>query len=540
MAIHKLEFKTKPFPHQRECYDRFKHAPYAAIFADMGTGKSKMAIDIIVSKYIHGVHDRLVIIAPIAVGQQWHNEQLNQHCGVPFQSYVYRSGTLVKDKRAQAKFFADCKCNEDLQVFIINFEAFVKGKGNDLVKIFCGTSKKAPAFVIDEASRIKNPEAKSVKNIMRLRRTYPNSFRLVMTGTPAAKSPVDMWSIFEFLKESYFGCSYMAFQHEHEILFDRKMEIRDKIVTVRTGIDIRIETNIRKWIGRASGDPDLKRKICRKFGLSGTDYDIIASTKDFVRFKNVNKLQAKIAPDTFSVSKNDCLDLPEKIYQVVQLEMNAEQKKQIKQLAAYSATTYQGEVLTITTKALLGTRVLQICGGNLAVNTTKEGKFDTVQIKGVNQKLNYIINDLEEAGGAQAIVWAVFVPEIELLHFEIGKKFSVAAMHGETPKSDRLEAVERFKSGDAQVLVCNPDVGGYGLNLQGAGIQYWYSRWFRTEARLQAEDRSHRIGTVKSPIYKDLLYNSKFERNVMEVLKAGADMNATFVTTDLNDIFALD
>ena len=349
-----------------------------------------------------------------------------------------------------------------------------------------------------------------------------------------------MWSIFDFLKENYFGCSYMAFQHEHEILFDRKMEIRDKIVTIRTGIDPRTEATIRKWITRAPNDQDIKRKICRKFGLSGTDYDVIASSKDFVRFKNVNKLQAKIAPDTFSVSKMDCLDLPEKVYQVIELEMNDEQKKQIKQLAAYSATVYKGETLTITTKALLGTRVLQICGGNLAINTAKEGKFDTVKIAGVNRKLNYILEDLEEAGGAQAIVWAVFVPEIELLHFEIGKKFSVAAMHGDTSKSEREEAVERFKSGDAQVLVCNPDVSGYGLNLQGAGIQYWYSRWFRTEARLQAEDRSHRIGTVKSPVYKDLLYNSKFERNVMEVLKTGADMNATFVTTDLNDIFELE
>ena len=190
MAIHELEFKTKPFPHQRECYDKFKHAQYGAIFADMGTGKSKMAIDIVLSKYVHGVHDRVVIIAPIAVGLQWHKEQLPTHCGVPFQSYVYRSGSLVKHKRAQAKFFADCKFNEDLQVFIINFEAFVKGKGNALVKTFCSTSNKAPAFIIDEASRIKNPEAKSVKNIMKLRKDYPRSFRTVMTGTPAAKSPV--------------------------------------------------------------------------------------------------------------------------------------------------------------------------------------------------------------------------------------------------------------------------------------------------------------------------------------------------------------
>jgi len=534
-----MKEKSPPYPHQLECFDKFKYAQWAAIFAAMGTGKSRMAIDIVEFKYHMRNHDRLVIIAPVAVGPQWHNEQLPEHCGVPYQSYVYRSGNLVRDKRAQEKFFADCKMNTDLQVYILNPEAFVKEKGNSLVRRFCNTSKKPPMFIIDEASRIKNPDAKSVINIMKLRREYPESFRSVMTGTPAAKSPVDMWSIFEFLKQDYMGCSFMAFQHHHEIMFDRKLKIKDRLVKIRTNLDAQTQQKIRRWVYNNTKSPENAAYICKQYGLSTVDFEIIANNKEFIRFKNVDELHKKIAPDTFSVSKEDCLDLPEKVYQVIELEINAEQKKQIKQLAKYSATVYEGETLTISTKALLGTRVLQICGGNLPVHTEKDGVYTTIPIKGTNAKLNYIVSDLAEAGGMQCIVWAVYVAEIEMLMRELGKKFTVVGMSGATPKKDRPAIVEEFKRGDAQILISNPEVGGYGLNLQAAELQYWYSRSFRTEARLQAEDRSHRIGTVRSPVYKDLVYNSGFEKNVLDVLKEGKDMNATFVTTSLNDIFKI-
>ena len=532
-----MKEKKPPFKHQEDCFNRFKDSKYVALLASMGTGKSRMAIDIMEHKYKKGLHDRAVIIAPVAVGPQWKAEQLVEHCVVPWQAYTYRSGTLVKDKIEQEKFFADCKQNTDLQVYIINFEAFVASKANMLIAKFLATSSKPPMFIIDEASRIKNPDAKSVKNIMKLRKNYPDSWRAVLTGTPAAKSPVDMWSIFEFLKEGYMGCSYLAFQHTHEVMFDRAMQIKGRKVTVRTNLDAATCAKIKRWVANNPKTPENTQIIRRKYGLTHEDFDTIVHNEDFVRFKNVDKLQEYIAKDSFAVSKNDCLDLPEKIYMQIDLQMNDEQKKQIKQLAKYSATIYQGESLTISTKALLGIRVLQICGGNLAIHTAEEGVYDTIPIKGPNAKLNYIINDLAEYGDGQCIVWAHFQPEIEMLERELGKKFSVGAMSGETPKKDRIQIIQDFKDGITQVLVSNPEVGGYGLNLQMAGLQYWYSRSYRTEARLQAEDRSHRIGTVKSPIYKDLVYNSQFEKNVLEVIKEGKDMNDKFVTTKLNDLF---
>jgi hypothetical protein len=75
----------------------------------------------------------------------------------------------------------------------------------------------------------------------------------------------------------------------------------------------------------------------------------------------------------------------------------------------------------------------------------------------------------------------------------------------------------------------NPQVGGFGLNLQNATVQYWFSRNYRTEVRLQTEDRQHRIGTVKSPIYKDLVSEIQWEEDVLDVLQEGREINDVFL-----------
>ena len=158
-------------------------------------------------------------------------------------------------------------------------------------------------------------------------------------------------------------------------------------------------------------------------------------------------------------------------------------------------------------------------------------------IKGKNSKLQFIKDDLQEIGDQQFMIWAVFSPEIQLIKNTLKSDYAVGVLDGSVSKDDRKEVVNDFKQGLIQGLISHPEVGGYGLNLQGAGIQYWYSRNYRTEARLQGEDRSHRIGISESPIYKDLVYNVRWEHEVLQSNKDGADLNANFMSKDINELF---
>jgi len=537
-----MQFKTNPYPHQQKAFDKFKNEPFGALLADMGTGKSKIAIDLASYKYVNGLHDSVLVVALNAVHPQWIDEQFAEHCPVPWVGFSYSSKKTIKFLRKMDAFLQTPTPGK-LRVFTMNFEAFSYKAGIEMAKRFFKLSDKPPIIVVDEASRIKNPAAKTTRSLIKLRKMYPHSFRTVLTGTPAAKSPVDMWSIYEFLKDRYMGCSYAAFKIEYSVLVKKKIDVKGRLITIESVLDQYSFFKIKKLIAENLIGGKLRMPVISairsRFGLSEQDFWFIYSSPEFAAFKHLDDLLKHIKPNTFSIKKEDCLELPEKIYKKIELTLNAEQKRIIKNLSKYAVAHYNGEELTLNMKAMLGMRVLQICGGFFSHHTDIEGKYEQKKIAGANSKLEYIKQDLPELGNQQFMIWAVFTAEIDLLCEELSKNYAVGRLDGTTPKDVRAEIINDFKAGRLQGLISNPEVGGYGLNLQGAGVQYWYSRNFRTEARLQAEDRSHRIGVTKSPVYKDLVYDVKFEHAVLESLKQGLNINAQFMSNELTELFEL-
>ena len=64
-------FKNKPFLHQRAYLERFWNKDKAALFADMGTGKSFMLINNIAMLYDQGKINAALIVAPKGVYRNW-------------------------------------------------------------------------------------------------------------------------------------------------------------------------------------------------------------------------------------------------------------------------------------------------------------------------------------------------------------------------------------------------------------------------------------------------------------------------------------
>jgi len=533
----------EPFPHQVTANNKLNPLQYAALFADMGTGKTRIAIDWFIHKLNTIGSDRVVIIAPSVVGEQWVDEQLPEHCGVHYKTHAFEAKSTQKALRKLDNFIMSAKYAEGLHILCIHFETFVGNKGQDLIQQFLSTSNKAPIIIVDESSRIKNPDAISVKHIVALRHTYPNSFRMIMSGTPASKSPVDLWSQFDFLTQNYFNCGYVVFKAAHSVRIDKKFKVKGRLMTREMTLDRDTYDSIKKIIAKNTFQGRLHEAVPamvqKRFGIAAHDFEFVRNSPKFQRFRNMDKLQEKIAPVTYAVKLDDCADIPKKIHRKIKLPLNPEQKRLIKDLIKYSATVYDGEMLTIDIKALIGLRVLQICGGNFSHLTDLEGKFATTPIKGVNYKMKYLMEDIPEIGDQQFIICAVYTPEVIEINKQISRITDIGKLHGDTPKQERTRVIREFKAGHLQGMVMNPSVGGYGLNLQMARIQYWYSRNYKTEARLQAEARGRRITTVKSPIYKDLLSDISFEDNVLEVLQEGKDINDIFVNKAINEVFKL-
>lgn len=547
-----MEFKTKPFNHQLEAFNEFKNSPYCALLMDMGTGKSKIAIDLSAYKFLAGLHTHVIVISKTEVHPQWVDKEyrgdeplgeFEKHCPVPWDGMAYSATNKVSYVRKLDKFLLFPAEEGALKVFTVNFESFARPKGEELCKRFCSTSKQPPIIIIDEASKIKNPDTKTVTNLCKLRaaKLWPDSFRVVLTGTPAAKAPIDLWSIYDWLCRSFMGCSYVAFKREHAVMIEKKRKIKKRLITVKDIIDEKAFTKIQQMIANNTHDGELnpyaKSAILEKWGISESNLWFIKGCKEFTRFKNIPQLQKKIAPVTYAINKNECLDLPKKVKRKHVVELNKHQSRLIKDLRKYSLAMYGDKELTVEMQQLLSLRILQICGGFFAHHTDIEAEYATIPIEGKNPKLTYLQEAVPEIGEQQYLIWAVFQPENRLIYDTLRKDFNVALLDGTVAKIDRPEIISKFKKGETQGLICHPEVGGYGQNFQMAGVQFWYSRNYRTEARLQAEDRSHRPGIVESPEYVDILANTPEEFRVLQILEEGANLNTQFVSVKLNELF---
>lgn len=526
--------KTKPYPHQTEAFEKLKGKQIFALLADMGTGKSKITIDLSAHLFHTGKLSKVVVVGPKAVHPQWIDEQFPTHCPVRWFGFSYFSTKTLTYLRKLDRFLLTPTENY-LKVLSINFESFARTIGEEVLSKFIGEDGSRTLIVIDEASRIKNPSTKTVRSLVRVRNKYPKSYRAVLTGTPAAKSPADMWSIYEFLKPNYMGCSYTAFVHEHVVLVKQKTKVKGRILTYEKTIDAamfnKIKSAMHGYIDEFGGMDDYdKAEIMNRYGLTSPDFHHILRSESVVPYKNIEKLKAKIEPDTFSVNKRDCLELPPKQFKSVTFPLNPKQRKVIKQLEKYSLAVMGDKELTIEVKAMLGLRILQICGGFMSHHTDIEGEYEPTEIGGVNYKLDFIKNTLPEIGDQQFMVWAVFKPELRMLEKELNKITPVGMLYGETATADRQQHIADFKAGHLQGLCMHPGVGGYGLNFQNSPVEFWYSRNYRTEDRLQALNRNYRIGTTQSPICFDLLSDCYWERKVLSNLNQGEELNEQFIT----------
>ena len=186
--------KFKNYAHQQEAIDKCKDMEYFAIFMEMGTGKTRVAIKIAEHKYAKGDIDSILLIGPNHVHTQFVTEQMALHCSIPYKSFVWissKKGTIAYQNMMDE--FLTPKWPK-LKVFAVNVEAF---QSQGVIPYVATYLKNNKVFtIVDEATRIKNPTAKRSKTIHRIEKY---GHRCILTGTPVTKSPLGLWSMFEFL-----------------------------------------------------------------------------------------------------------------------------------------------------------------------------------------------------------------------------------------------------------------------------------------------------------------------------------------------------
>ena len=471
-------FKTKPYQHQREAFEGSAEQENYALLMDMGTGKTKVCIDTIAHSFEKKKVDLAIIVAPKGVIANWIGE-IETHLPERIKTdIVLWKPNLTKAKR---KELVDLyKENDNLKFLLMNVEAFSSKKGVDVAEFFV---KKFKVFMaVDESTTIKNRRAKRTKSICDVGRGAV--MRRILTGSPVTKSPMDLYSQMDFLSPKILGFkSYYAFQGRYAVVQRRTMGAH--------------------------------------------------SFNNIVGFQRLDELTEALNGHSFRVRKEDCLDLPDKVYMKREVELTTEQRDayvQMKNLAL--ARLDSGDLSTTQNVLTQIMRLQQICLGSL---TDDEG---TVHPLKSNRQLE-LMNICEEIQG-KAIIWATWTQDIRSIAEALRDRFgveAVATLHGETPDSDRQQIVETFQDRQSELrfIVGHPKTGGYGLTLTAANTVIYYSNSYDLELRLQSEDRAHRIGQENKVTYIDLISPKTIDAKIVTALRNKIKIADTILGEDARD-----
>ena len=521
-------YKTTPRKHQDEAflflYRLFNaRTNYGALFMEQGTGKTKVAIDIASNLYAECRIDAVMLIAPNGVQDQWGDEQLPMHSPIPFNTFTWENN---KSDRYRKDLFAFIKSKEKiLKWFLMNVEAFSYDTNMATFKEFVSMNR--TLIIVDEATRIKSPDAHRTINIIQGLSTLTtygkrvtgieplSKFRLILTGTPITTGPYNVWSMFEFLQHDYFSRDFMSFKGHYGI------EVRASIPGSRKAYYRKITAGEMKQIRQYHEKGKSFEDISRIMQISESSSRFIVDNPSVTTpYKNLDELKTTIGKIAFTVKKKDCLDLPDKVFEHRYIRMTPEQTRVYKDLKDQMLSQYKDVELEVLNKLSLIGRLQQITGGFFPGKNDYEENvlvpFD------VNPKLNELIEDLEDIAAESVIIVARFTSELKAIYERVKKTYpekTVGLVYGGVGKDQRTEILTKFKAGNLNVLVANAKTIGVGQNLQICHTMLMYSNGYSFEDREQMEDRTHRDGQGEAPVYIDYIVKGTVDEKVLDVLQ---------------------
>lgn len=476
--IEKYPFKNKPFVHQGAYLQRFWEQEGVAVFAEMGTGKSFMLINNAAMLYDKGRINAMVVVAPKGVYRNWYKSEIPKH--MP-DHIKYTMACWNPNPKKAEKLEMELMMNavDDLRILIINTEAFSTDKGTSFAKTFLRVTK---AFMaIDESTTIKNHSAKRTKNIVKLGKDA--KYRRIATGSPVTKSPLDLYSQCEFLSGDYLGATnFYTFQARYAVLVERKMPSH--------------------------------------------------TFKQVVGYRRLDELKEKLDNFAFRVTKDECLDLPDKIYLRRDVELTAEQLKAYDQMKLMALSIVDQGMMSTTNALTQLMRLHQIVCGYVKLD-------DGQEIALPNNRIDELMAVLAESDG-KVIIWANYRRNIEDIKLAIQKEYgmtSVATYYGDTKNDDRQDIVDKFSdpTSELRFFVGNPTTGGYGLTLVSSHTVVYYSNSFDLEKRLQSEDRAHRIGQTEKVTYIDLISTKTVDEHIVKALRSKIDIASQVLGEELKE-----
>ena len=405
--------KLTPFEHQKTTASFLTLYDRAFCFNEQGTGKTASVIwaaDYLIKR---NEIKRVLVLCPLSIMKSAWQQDL-------FKFAMHRScGVAHGDAKARKKIVA-----AGAEFVIVNFDGLAIIKDDIIAGGF-------DLIVVDEANAYKNVQTNRWKVLNEIvKETKPRLWML--TGTPAAQSPLDAYGLAKLVNPSNCPNYYSHFRAE-------TMYPVTKF----------------KWTPKPGSDAYVHKML-----------------QPAIRFE-----------------KKDCLDLPDVTYLDRDAPLTVQQAKYYKQLKTEMLLEAAGEEVSAVNAAVKINKLLQISGGAVYSDTGEVIEFD------VSTRLNAVLEVIAEAT-SKVLVFVPFTHTIELLRAKLQKEgITCDVINGKVSVNKRTDIVTEFQTKkNPHVLLIQPQAASHGLTLTAADTIIWYAPVTSVETYLQANARINRPG----------------------------------------------
>lgn len=465
VTISDFKFHTDPLWHQKVTFNFCRALDQSAIFLEQGLGKTKIAIDLATWRFRQGKVHRVLYVAPNSVVPQWRTEDVLKHLHPDFNKVSILDGSS-KDRM---KLIDEVVLGNEPGWLVVNFEALLFIE-HHLDRVQGKNQNLYQMMILDESSKIKHAQSQRSKVCWRLGNSI--KYRNIMTGTPITQSLEDIFSQFRFVKSSIFGPYATAFRGQYLILggFEQRQT---------------------------------------------------------VGYRNIKDFYSKLFSVGIRFTKDQCLDLPAKVYEKRTAVLDLETSKKYRQLEKECILEMAGKKIPAPLAMTRLGKLSQITSG-FVYEADESGERIATHRLPKNPKLDVLREILDEVGEhKKVIIWTKFTEEIKLItEYLQQERIGFTAIHGGIRSENRGISVEKFQTDPTvRIFVGQVDTASLGITLTAASVVIYFSNTYSYEARAQSEDRNHRIGQKNSILYIDILAQtsdgkSTIDHDVLEIIKA--------------------
>jgi SNF2 family DNA or RNA helicase len=452
--IDETKFRTRPFAHQLEGIRALVKYSNFALFDQMRLGKSKQVVDAACVLFEEKQIDLVVVVAPAAVRPVWasaESGEIRKHAWVP--SKVSEFHRLPRSSQAGLRItWADDNGAPRLEWIVTNYEYL---RDDDKRRVLKKLMRDRRAWVVlDESSFIKSHKAAQTRACLELADLAKR--RTILNGTPWSHSPLDLWPQLRFL--SWRILPFKNFYH-----------------------------------------------FRARYALMGG-----WQRKQVVKFENLEELRELVRPYCLRRTLKDCFDLPEDIPMFREVALGADAWRHYQTVKQeFIAWLDQTEpTLVASSGAVKSLRLAQLASGYLGM-MGEEGESLALEVS--REKHDEVLAILDEyrANDEAVIVWCRFVKERERLAREVKERgWPLFQLYGAQRAKERDLAREAFRHESApgfRVLLGQPQVGGYGLDLSAAAGVIRMSQDFNALTRWQSDARTDHAFKKRGIMRMDLL-----------------------------------